>query len=481
MATAKLRSLERELAKLRKAVARHDVTLEAPPGFLDFLPLCSLQIESGEWVPFDPWPAQRDAAATLVMHRLNAWLKARQLGMTWLALAFALWTALQHPGCTVLLFSRRDQEATELLDRVKGMARRLPERLRPRSNGGNSHVWPIGNGSRVLAFPTTAGDSYTAKLAIVDEADLVPDLDKLMGAVKPTIDAGGSMLLLSRADKAKPASLFKRTYLAAKARTSDWHATFLPWHARPDRDQAWYEAQKRDILSRTGSLDRLYEQYPATDDEALAPNQLDKRIPIEWIVASSHAIDGKPCVTIPCCRLFADPEPERRYVIGGDPAEGNPTSDDSAACVLDADTGVQVATLQGKIQPVVFADYVAKLSAMYNGAPAMPERNNHGHAVIEALLERNVRVLTGHDGKYGWLSSGKGKVLLYDGCTEALQEGQVVIRDALVVAQLASIEGGTLRAPEGTHDDLADAFALAVAAMNHPSAKRRPVAIGGSR
>ena len=46
----------------------------------------------------------------------------------------------------------------------------------------NDHEWQLSNGSRVLAFPTTAGDSYTASLAIVDEADLVPDLGRLMAA-----------------------------------------------------------------------------------------------------------------------------------------------------------------------------------------------------------------------------------------------------------------------------------------------------------
>jgi hypothetical protein len=31
------------------------------------------------------------------------------------------------------------------------------------------------------------------------------------------------------------------------------------------------------------------------------------------------------------------PEPGHKYVSGADPAEGNPTRDDSALCVLDAD------------------------------------------------------------------------------------------------------------------------------------------------
>jgi hypothetical protein len=43
--------------------------------------------------------------------------------------------------------------------------------------------------------------------------------------------------------------------------------------------------------------------------------------------------------------MIALPEPGHKYVIGADPAEGNPTSDDSTLCVLDADSDWQAAEL----------------------------------------------------------------------------------------------------------------------------------------
>src|SRR5262249_55033854 len=148
----------------------------------------------------------------------------------------------------------------------------------------NDHEWHLSNGSRFLALPTTAGDSYTASLAIVDEADLVPDLAHLMGAVKPTIDGGGNMILLSRPDKNKPQSPFKQIDKAGKEPANQWKSLFLPWFSRPDRDASWYETQKTEILERTASLDVLHEQYPATDAEALAPRSLDKRIAPVWLL-----------------------------------------------------------------------------------------------------------------------------------------------------------------------------------------------------
>jgi hypothetical protein len=425
---------------------------------------------SGEWVPFRLWPAQIQTIQTIAANRLMVILKARQLGLTWVVLGFALWLVLFHPIATVLLFSRRDDEATDLLGtRLRGMYDRLPDWLKVRGFGvDNDHEWELSNGSRVLAFPTTAGDSYTATLAIVDEADLVPDLDRLMRAVKPTIDAGGRMVLLSRADKSNPQSPFKRIYRGARQGQTDWVPVFLPWHARPDRDGAWLEAQKKDIFHRTGSVDDLHEQYPAIDTEALAPRALDKRIAPAWLhqCYEEHSPlaqlpPGSPA--IPGLQVFVLPERGRKYVLGADPAEGNPTSDDSALAVLDGATGEEVAALAGKFQPAVFASYVDMIGGWYNGADLLVERNNHGHAVLLWLHENSrLPLAQGLDGKAGWLSNAKGKAMMYAQAADAFRESQTVLHSFATFTQLASIEGASLRAPEGEPDDRADAYALAL-------------------
>jgi hypothetical protein len=401
-------------------------------------------------------------------------LKARQLGLTWLALAFALWHVLLRPIATVLLFSRRDDEATDLLARLKGMHDRLPDWLRARRIAtDNDHEWALADGSRVLAFPTTAGDSYTATLAIVDEADLVPDLDRLLRSVKPTIDAAGRLLLISRSDKARPESPFKRMYRAACAAGSDWQAVFLPWSARPDRDAAWYEAQKRDVLNRTGAVDDLFEQYPNTDTEALAGRTLDKRIAPAWLEQCYReqapwqpASLPRGAPSIPGLEVYVLPQPGRRYVIGADPAEGNPTSDPSALEVLDLDTGEEVAALAGRFQPAVFASYLDTIGCWYNQAPVLVERNNHGHAVLLWLSEHSALVrICGLDGREGWLTTATSKATLWSLAADACREQATLLHAFATLTQLASIEGATLRAPDGEMDDRAVAYALCAAAL----------------
>ncbi|MGB8647346.1 MAG: hypothetical protein WCF84_19080 [Anaerolineae bacterium] len=430
-----------------------------------------------EWIPFHLWPAQVNVLRTILNNLLTIILKARQLGLTWLCLGFALWLMLFRPIATVLLFSKRDDEATYLLgvERLKGMYNRLPKFLQCRSiMADNDHEWMLSNGSVARAFPTSAGDSYTATFVLVDEADLVPDLNHLMNAVKPTIDAGGRMVLLSRVNKDTPESEFKKIYLAAKQKLNSWAAVFLPWHVRPERDAEWYERQKQDILTRTEALDDLQQQYPATDAEALAPRSLNKRIPYAWLERCYRsqtplAVDKLPpgSPSIPEMEVYALPQPGKRYVIGADPAEGNPTSDDSAATVLDADTGEEVANLAGKFQPSTLAAHVDTIGKWFNNASAMVERNNHGHAVLLWLRDNSIlRILDGLDGKEGWLSNTLGKVTLYDSTADAFRDQTTILYSQLTMRQLSSIEGSSLRAPEGQHDDRSDSYALAIVGMS---------------
>jgi hypothetical protein len=357
-----------------------------------------------------------------------------------------------------------------------------------------SHEWVLSNGSVAYGFPTTAGDSYTASYAFVDEADLVPDLDALMNAVKPTIDGGGGMALLSRADKTTPNSLFKQTYRAARDGKNDWKSIFLPWYAHPGRDEVWYQTQKDDILSRTGGLDDLHQQYPATDEEALAPPELDRRIPFKWILKCFHEL---PVITdhkysLPFLQLYVVPQLSHQYVIGADPAEGSPESNDSVAHVVARDTLEEVCVLAGKIEPKVFAGYLHALSKTFGGAKLMVERNNHGHAVLLALEEvYNYRsyLLCGGDGHVGWQTTSKSKDLMYSSGAELLRDGKAVIHCPKTRTQLSLIEGATLKAPEGENDDYAIAFMLALtSAAANPSGsfavsyvERQPYGIGQFR
>jgi len=173
---------------------------------------------------------------------------------------------------------------------------------------------------------------------------------------------------------------------------------------------------------------------------------------------------GRGAPALPGLTVYAPPVPGRRYVVGADPAEGNPMSDQSALEVLDVNSGEEVVSLAGRYEPATFAAHVDTVGRWYNQAAVLVERNNHGHAVL-LWLRDNSRLfrLGGHDGNTGWHTTKKGKALLYDGAGEALRDRETVLHGPGTFSQLASIEGATQRAPEGLHDDRATAFTLALA------------------
>jgi hypothetical protein len=130
--------------------------------------------------------------------------------------------------------------------------------------------------------------------------------------------------------------------------------------------------------------------------------------------------------------------------------------------------------MSGKTEPLGAADLVwgvrrarvaqlgTRVRARSEGWPGAV----HGHAVIARLDDfgLSASLLHGHDNKTGWMSSTLGKVRMYDACADACKNKEVVIHSFATYTQLAHIDGSTLRAPEGQHDDRADAFALACAA-----------------
>ncbi len=156
-------------------------------------------------MPFRLWPSQIGVVWALMLQRLIIILKARQLGISWICCGYVLWRCLFQPGQLVLLFSKSQDDADELLRRVKVLYERLPEwllRACPSVVKDNTTVLAWSNGSRVRSLPATksAGRSLTASVVVLDEAAFLVWADVLYGALKPTIDGGGQLIILSTAN-----------------------------------------------------------------------------------------------------------------------------------------------------------------------------------------------------------------------------------------------------------------------------------------
>lgn len=217
-------------------------------------------------VPFVLWPEQRGLLDTMHAERLLAILKARQLGVSWLACVYALRLCALYPGQPVLCLSRGQLEANELVHRISFMYHQHADRAwLPRLTADNTADLAWANGSSVTSLAATrnAGRSLTAALAILDEWAFMAWPKQTLAAVKPTIDAGGKLFIISSADG--QGSAYHQFWQHAVSGLNGYKAVFLPWFAHPDRGDGWREQK---IVEASGDTASVLREYPANDLEA---------------------------------------------------------------------------------------------------------------------------------------------------------------------------------------------------------------------
>ena len=217
-------------------------------------------------MPFVLWKEQARVLGQLVAEKLVIILKARQLGISWLCCAYILWLCLARPGRVVLVLSRGELEAQELARRIRAMYLRLPQWMQVRTPLVKDNMGEIGwgNGSRVqsLAATKSAGRSFTASVVLMDEFAFMQWGEEVYTAVKPTIDAGGQLFIVSTANGV--GDRFMALWQEAVRKANNFAAIFLAWSARPGRDDDWRAARAAEAITPTADL----QEYPGTPEEA---------------------------------------------------------------------------------------------------------------------------------------------------------------------------------------------------------------------
>lgn len=443
-----------------------------------------------QWVPFRLYTAQLHVLNALVNHKYIILLKSRQFGAsTLIGGAYFLWLDLFVENSHNLVLSKSEREAQVLMvDRFKPMFRQLPTWMKPaedKSLPNSKAEFGLSNGAKMFSLPTSAGDSYTARACMVDEAALVHNsktpLSDVLLAVQPTIAAGGQLILVSKADKSRPGSTFNSIFKAAMRQENEFFPIFASWRAVPWRDEEWYQKQVALSVSINGTKDAVTENYPATVEEALAPKELDKRLPASHIAQCFVEMEPlkdeelwiKQVPDISNLMIYKQPEMGRQYIITADAAEGNPSSDMSCMDVWDWELGEQVANLAWRYEPSVFGFYIDLIGQYFNSAPVFAERNNHGHSLINWLHDNsNLRVLTGPDSsarvrKYGYNTSSASKAIAYVELATMLKNEDMLLHKLETQTQLNMIDGVTLRAPKKDNDDHAISCMLFAAAKKY--------------
>jgi hypothetical protein len=477
-----------------------------------------VHIADGGGTKLEPWPWQVDLAARLPAIRRLVVLKGRQLGVSWLVAAYAVWTILRKRGALVLLVSQTEDDAIELLSKAQFIYDHLPEYLQHRDAIPKVRSLALKQyRSAVIALPSTrrAGRGHRADVVITDEHAFHQWAAENYSALSPTIDAGGQFLSVSTADGIgntfadlwaqaverlgggpilpqvrEGAWRLRRELRAASPPEDGWLPVFLPFDLRPGRDAGWWERRKE----ANPRPKQHFQEYPRDPEEAFVQTgrpvfdkeYLDKhKLLFEEPLDRSKWPDAFARWKPDELRIFRLPVVGHRYVAGADVAEGLEHGDYSDLRVLDADheSGLptEVLSLHGHWEPDIFALMVKAVSDLYPGTYGI-ERNNHGLAVLICARNAGMRGLYSErpvlnkqgqeitPGKPGWLTTATTKPLLVDDLEEALRQFRVGIRDALLLPELTfyqTLPNGATSAPAGRWDDRVMSLGIAVQMVKH--------------
>lgn len=440
------------------------------PELAAFLPRTKIEVPAGELdtalAPFELWPAQRDEVLPILQsERLIVFLKARQLGLSWLTCGYALHQCLTRAGQTWLYFSQGLLEAQELARRTSLMYHHYDEPAAlpviVRDNTGDL-AWE--NGSRILSLPATkkAGRSFTASGVMLDEWAFMLWGRELLAAVKPTVDAGGQLIIISSADGM--GSAYHQFWQAASTGESGYRAIFLPWTARPDRQPVpeWREQKLREANGDEASVLR---EYPENDVEAFsaavglifggvwsdgpgdgsvteAAEYLDGAGPVLWAVDDGYAgsLDTKTGAYTPSSH-------PRVFLLVQERPDGT-------LCVFDESYAIEM--LEGEhIAAVLARPYPEPDIAVVDKSAASLKGHLHAAGIATASkapgVEESIKTLRG---QLAADKNGRRRILVHPRCRHLRREFASYRRDA---------EGRIIKA----HDHGVDALRYLAWAKRH--------------
>mgnify|MGYP001175418033 CR=1 FL=1 len=153
-------------------------------------------------LPFNPFSYQREALKNFRQHRLNIFRKCRQSGISKISGAFAIWFAMFNPNKTILIVSRRNEDAMSFLrDHVVFVFEHLPQWMqevwRPIKQNEHEIVFPNGSSIRSLTSHPDVLRSHASSLNIIDEAAFIQGMDVLWAGGWPTLQHGGNVIVIS--------------------------------------------------------------------------------------------------------------------------------------------------------------------------------------------------------------------------------------------------------------------------------------------
>lgn len=185
-------------------------------------------------IAFTPYPYQADFLEHYNEPRRMV-LKARQVGFSQVFALEALYAAITEPECTILLVSRSQDLAVNLLRYCYLTYNNLKDA--PALIKANESEMGFDNGSRIKSIPAnrSTGRGFTANRVYLDEFAYAEYADDIYQSVSPAVSQGGNLVIGSTPNGV--GNLFHELYVAGEG----FLRQGVPWYECP---AYWTDAEK---------------------------------------------------------------------------------------------------------------------------------------------------------------------------------------------------------------------------------------------
>jgi hypothetical protein len=389
----------------------------------------------------------------------------RQMGKTTTAAALMLHEGLFVPNSYIAVLANKMDSAQEVIERIQMAYENLPLWMQQGVLSWNKRSIMLENGSKFICAPTSA-DGIRGKsisMLYLDEfAHINPVLQqKFFTSTYPVITSGTKTKIIITSTP-NGMDLFYKLWTDAVNKRNSYTAVDVHWSEIPGRDEKW----KEETIANT-SEEQFRQEYEVeflgSSNTLLSPNVLQR-------LTYNNPIEQTSNISV-----YKQPEKDSVYTIIADTARGT-IGDYSAFLVINITRyPVEVVAVfrDNAVLPVVYPDYIHRMSKYYNDAYVLVETNDIGGQVVDILMEahenENILVTT-HNGRKGQVlgsgHAGKSRLGVRTtgtvkriGCLNLksmIEKNRIILNDFNIIQELSTFisKGGSYQAEYGKNDDL---------------------------
>ena len=448
-------------------------------------------------------------------------LKGRQQGVSTYTEGRYYWKVTHRRGVRAFILTHEDAATQNLFEMASRYHTNCPHIVRPETGTSNAKELTFGkldSGYKLGTAGTKAvGRSSTVQYFHGSEIAFWPHADSHFSGIMQAIPhaPGTEVILESTANGA--GGKFYEMWQDAERGKGEFIAIFMPWFWQSEYSvgpTGFVFTEKDRLLAKLYNLDEgqlawrqlkiqelgedlFHQEYPCTAQEAFLVSGRPAFDPKSLMEAELECFSPAYRAEVSndgrifrhesgSLRVWDDPVPGKRYVIGADVAEGLAHGDYSCAQVLSVPDGLQVAEWHGHVDPDRFGEVLVSLGKRYNRAFIGVERNNHGLTTLTNMMHSGyANMYVQHDiehrsgqkqtKKLGWLTTRKSKPKIIDQLISELRDGDhgIVCKELIGEMKRYQIDdGGSYNAQDGYHDDRVMARAIAGEMVAHAPRNR---------